>query len=307
VSEHAGPDTGPGHGPSGTREDGAARSRPAVDGRTPRHVLVTGAGGGIGAAVCEAFAEQGCTITASDLREEALAGLVARLRDGFGVRAAALPADLANADAAAGLVARADALAGPPDVLVNAAGIYPATPLAEMTAALWDQVMDVNVRAAMLTSTALARLLTQRRRPGAIVNITSGAALRARFGAAHYSASKAALEMLTRSCAVEFGPLGIRVNAVSPGFVTVDSPVNPVTDDYAAAVSVNPLGRPGEPSDIAYAVRWVAGNEASWMNGSVVRLDGGASAGTTALPRHWPSLSEVQAGAGARRTEATRA
>ncbi|MEW2544293.1 SDR family oxidoreductase [Streptomyces sp. NPDC047002] len=261
-----------------------------------RHVLVTGAAGGIGAAVCAAFAEEGCTVTASDLPSAALTGLVARLGE-YGGTARALPADLADAEAAAALVGRAADLAGPPDVLVNAAGIYPAVPLAEMTAALWDRVQDVNVRAAMLTSAALARLLTAAGTPGAIVNITSGAALRARFGAAHYSASKAALEMLTRSCAVEFGPHGIRVNAVSPGFVTVDSAVNPVTEEYAAAVSVNPLGRPGEPADIARAVRWVAGPEASWMTGSVVRLDGGASAGTTTLPRHWPGLSGTQAGA----------
>ncbi|GHJ36821.1 SDR family NAD(P)-dependent oxidoreductase [Streptomyces sp. TS71-3] len=274
--------------------------------RSPRHVLVTGAGGGIGAAICGAFAADGCTVTASDIRAEALAEQAKRFRgtpgtsDTSGISGTSLGtlvADLSDAEAAAGLVERARDLAGrEPDVLVNAGGIYPATPLTEMTAAAWDRVMDVNVRAAMLTSVAFARLLTAAGRPGTIVNITSGAALRARYGAAHYSASKAALEMLTRSCAVEFGPLGIRVNAVSPGFVTVGSAVNPVTDEYAAAVSVNPLGRPGTPEDIARAVRWLAGPEAAWMNGSVVRLDGGASAGTTALPRHWPGVSQVQSG-----------
>ncbi|MCA1219316.1 SDR family NAD(P)-dependent oxidoreductase [Streptomyces sp. 8L] len=268
-----------------------------------RHVLVTGAAGGIGAAVCAAFAQDGCTVTASDLPSAALTDLADRLA-GDGTTAHALPADLADPDAAATLVERATGLAGPPDVLVNAAGIYPATPLTEMTAEIWDRVLDINVRAAMLTSAALARVLTAAGAPGSIVNITSGAALRARFGAAHYSASKAALEMLTRACAVEFGPHGIRVNAVSPGFVTVDSAVNPVTEAYAAAVSVNPLGRPGDPDDIARAVRWVAGPEASWMTGSVVRLDGGASAGTTTLPRHWPELSGTQAGTAA--GEATR-
>ncbi|WP_329454351.1 SDR family NAD(P)-dependent oxidoreductase [Streptomyces sp. NBC_01497] len=260
-----------------------------------RHVLVTGASGGIGAAVCAAFAQEGCAVTASDLPSGALSALVERLA-GAGASARALAADLADPQAAGALVDRASELAGPPDVLVNAAGIYPATPLTEMTADIWDRVMNVNVRAAMLTSAAFARVLTAAGVAGNIVNITSGAALRARYGAAHYSASKAALEMLTRSCAVEFGPHGIRVNAVSPGFVTVDSAVNPVTDAYAAAVSVNPLGRPGEPDDIARAVRWVAGPEASWMTGSVVRLDGGASAGTTTLPRHWPELSGTQAG-----------
>lgn len=258
-----------------------------------RHVLVTGAAGGIGAAVCTAFAEEGHSVTASDLPTGALPELVDRLGR-FAAPVRALPADLSDAGQAAALVDRAAEAAGPPDVLVNAAGIYPATPLAEMTADLWDRVQDVNVRAAMLTSAALARVLTGA--GGSIVNVTSGAALRARHGAAHYCASKAALEMLTRSCAVEFGAHGIRVNAVSPGFVTVDSDINPVTEDYAAAVSVNPLGRAGEPADVARAVLWAAGPEASWMTGSILRVDGGASAGATTLPRHWPHLSGVQAG-----------
>ncbi|WP_078849614.1 SDR family NAD(P)-dependent oxidoreductase [Streptomyces sp. NRRL F-5126] len=274
-------------------ERSAPPGRPAP---SARHVLVTGAAGGIGAAICAAFAAEKCIVTASDLPGAPLNALVKRLT-AHGTTAHALPADLSDAGAAADLVGRASRLAGTPGVLVNAAGIYPATPLGELTAEVWDRVMDVNVRAAMLTTTALARALIARGETGTVVNITSGAALRARPGAAHYSASKAALEMLTRSCAVEFGPHGIRVNAVSPGFVTVDSAANPVTDAYAAAVSVNPLGRAGEPDDIARAVRWVAGPEASWMTGSIVRLDGGASAGTTTLPLHWPQLSGTQAGA----------
>lgn len=93
--------------------------------------------------------------------------------------------------------------------------------------------------------------------------------------------------MLTKSAAVELGPFGIRVNAVSPGFVDVDSTVNPVTEAYAAAVSVNPLGRRGRPDDIAAGVYWLASDEAEWVTGTVLRIDGGASAGTTTLPLHW--------------------
>ncbi len=260
-----------------------------------RHVLVTGGASGIGAAVCEEFAAAGCRVTAVDQREEALVETVRALRKRFAGPVGALVCDLADPAAADALVTRAaDGPNGAVDVLVNAAGLYPAVPLLEMTQPLWDRVMDVNVRAAMLTTVAFGRARVAAGLGGAVVNISSGAAIRARPGAAHYSTSKAALEMLTKSCAVELGPHGIRVNAVSPGFVTVDSDANPVTEEYAAAVSVNPLGRRGRPADIARAVRWLAGRDTDWVTGSVVRVDGGATAGTTGLPLHWPGVTGVQ-------------
>jgi NAD(P)-dependent dehydrogenase (short-subunit alcohol dehydrogenase family) len=253
-----------------------------------RNVLVTGAGGGIGAAIAARFAAAGDRLVLADLRPVELSTVAAQLRADHGVEVVELPGDLADADHASGLVARAGAV----DVLVNAAGIYPATPLLEMTAAAWDRVQDVNVRAALLTTVAFG----QSGRPGAVVNISSGAATRARPGAAHYATSKAALEMLTKACAVELGGLGIRVNAVSPGFVTVDSDANPVTEAYAAAVSVNPLGRRGEPREIADAVFWLAGPEAGWITGAILRVDGGSTAGTAGLPLHWAGTTTVQQG-----------
>jgi NAD(P)-dependent dehydrogenase (short-subunit alcohol dehydrogenase family) len=253
-----------------------------------RNVLVTGAGGGIGAAIADRFAAAGDRLALTDLRPAELSTVADRLRTAHGVEVVELPGDLADADHASGLVARAGAV----DVLVNAAGIYPATPLLEMTAATWDRVQDVNVRAALLTTVAFGRA----GRPGAVVNISSGAATRARPGAAHYATSKAALEMLTKACAVELGGHGIRVNAVSPGFVTVDSDANPVTEEYAAAVSVNPLGRRGEPREIADAVFWLAGPEAGWITGAILRVDGGSTAGAAGLPLHWAGETAVQQG-----------
>ncbi|GAA5156099.1 MULTISPECIES: SDR family NAD(P)-dependent oxidoreductase [Amycolatopsis] len=253
-----------------------------------RHVLVTGAGGGIGAAIADRFAADGCRLTLSDYRADELASVATGLREKHGVDVSELPGDLAEAAFAEELVPRAGKL----DVLVNAAGIYPATPLLDMTAATWDRVQDVNVRAAMLTTVAFGR----QGGPGAVVNISSGAATRARPGAAHYATSKAALEMLTKACAVELGGAGIRVNAVSPGFVTVDSPANPVTEEYAAAVSVNPLGRRGLPADIAEAAYWLAGDHANWITGAVLRVDGGSTAGAPSLPLHWDGQTAVQQG-----------
>jgi len=204
----------------------------------------------------------------------------------------AVVADLGD-ERCADVIEQAARQAGPIDVLVNAAGIYPATPLDAMTAAAWDRVQQVNVRAPVLLTVALARA----GRPAAVVNISSGAATRARPGAAHYCTSKAALEMATKACAVELAGRGIRVNAVAPGFVEVDSPVNPVTAAYAAAVSANPIGRAGRPAEVAAAVVWLAADEAGFVTGAVLRVDGGATAGTAELPLHHTHVTALQ-GAG---------
>lgn len=248
-----------------------------------RHVLVTGAAGGIGLACARAFHELGDTVTGVDARADVLADAMKPLRG------TALTADLSDPDCADVL----DRVPAPVDVLVNAAGIYPATALADMTARVWDQVQHVNVRAPML----LTRKLAAAGRPAVVVNISSSAATRARPGAAHYCTSKAALDMVTKACAVELAGQGIRVNAVAPGFVEVDSPVNPVTTEYARAVSANPIGRAGRPDEIAAAVVWLASDAAAFVTGSIMRVDGGGTAGSTALPPHFPTMTALQEGA----------
>jgi 3-oxoacyl-[acyl-carrier protein] reductase len=253
-----------------------------------RHALVTGAAGGIGAACAEACAREGMAVTGVDARDQELTEAMDLIGERFGVPVQALAADLTDDDC--GEVVALAAGLGPVDVLVNAAGIYPATPLRQMTAASWDRVQQVNVRAPMMLTVALAA----QGRPGAVVNIGSGAATRARPGAAHYCTSKAALEMATKAAAVELADAGIRVNCVAPGFVTVDSPVNPVSDEYRDQVSVNPTGRAGQPAEIAAAVVWLASDAASFVTGAVLRVDGGATAGTTALPLHFQSVTALQ-------------
>lgn len=247
-----------------------------------RHVLVTGAASGIGLAVAQRFAALGDRLTLVDHRADALAAAAGSI--GSTAAVGTIVADLRDPDAPTRAVTTAWEQA-PVDVLVNAAGVYPATPFLELDATTWDSVQDVNVRAPLLATVALGRLAGAAGRTPAVVNITSGAALRARPGAAPYSTSKAALEMVTRASALELGAAGIRVNAVAPGFVVVDSEVNRVSDEYAAAVSPNPLGRPGEPSDIAKAVVWLADPEQSgWVTGTILRVDGGSSTGAHTLP-----------------------
>jgi NAD(P)-dependent dehydrogenase (short-subunit alcohol dehydrogenase family) len=257
------------------------------------HVLVTGAASGIGQATAESFAADGWQVTGVDIRVSELAAAMGALPEGLG---AAVPCDLADPSAPEKAIATAWARE-PLSHVVNAAGIYPAISFLDLGDVLWDRVQAVNVRAPMLLTQAFARRAIDAGRTGSVVNISSGAALRARPGAAHYCTSKAALEMLTRAAAVELGSVGIRVNAVSPGFVTVKSRVNPVSDEYADAVSANLLGRRGQPSDIASAVRWLCSTESGWVTGTILRVDGGMSAGTNQLPLHWTGLTAVQSGA----------
>ncbi|WP_394427687.1 SDR family NAD(P)-dependent oxidoreductase [Streptomyces sp. SGAir0957] len=247
------------------------------------HVLVTGAAGGIGGAIAEEFAARGALLTLADRDPGALDRVAARL----GGRAATHTADLTDPDAPSALVEAAWSGHGPVDVLVNAAGLYPSLDMLDVDARAWDRLFAVNLRAPVLTTGAFARLAVAAGRPGAVVNISSGSALRARPGGGPYASSKAALEMATRAAALELGEHGIRVNAVSPGFVQVASDCNPVSAEYAAAIGTNPLGRPGDPRDIARAVCWIAGPDASWITGEVLRVDGGSSTGALHLPRIW--------------------
>ena len=260
-----------------------------------RHAVITGAGSGIGRQVALRFAGLNYRLTLADIDEAALSSAVQDSRAAGAAEALAVVADLASPEGPESLIAKAWA-AGPVDVLVNSAGIYPATPFLALNAQTWDAVQHLNTRAPLLATVALAQKAVEAGRGASVVNISSGAALRARPGAAPYSTSKAALEMATRAAALELGPHGIRVNAVAPGFVTVNSSANPVTEEYAAAVSGNPLGRRGEPDDIARAVVWLAGPEAEWITGEILRVDGGSSTGAMNLPLHWPVNATAMAG-----------
>jgi NAD(P)-dependent dehydrogenase (short-subunit alcohol dehydrogenase family) len=253
-----------------------------------RHAVVTGAGSGIGLQVAKRFAGLGFRLTLADITAAPLADAADACREAGAEDVSELIVDMGSALGPETLVAEAWALA-PVDVLVNSAGVYPATPYLELNAGIWDSVLNLNTRAPLLATVALSQRAIEAGRQASVVNISSGAALRARPGAAPYSTSKAALEMATRASALELGQYGIRVNAVAPGFVTVNSNVNPVTEEYAAAVSGNPLGRRGEPDDIARAVVWLSGDEAAWITGETLRVDGGSATGAMHLPLHWPA------------------
>src|SRR5499427_8466066 len=219
-------------------------------------VLVTGAAGRIGPVICATFAREGACVGVVDVAADRAQATAEKLR-AAGHRAVAVAADVSSAtDVSVALEAVTSAL-GPVDVLVNAHGISPNRPLIDADESEWDRTFAVNTRGTMLTCRAVGRQMIERGRGGAIVNVSSGASTSARLGAAGYCGSKAAINMLTQALAIELGPHGIRVNAVSPGLVT-DAALRAddasLTPYMRMMLDMTPLGRTGAPADIAEVV-----------------------------------------------------
>ncbi|RAY17276.1 SDR family NAD(P)-dependent oxidoreductase [Actinomadura craniellae] len=243
--------------------------------------IVTGAAGGIGRACAAALSRRGAVVIGADLRDRPVPGgpAITEFRR----------LDVTDPEAVDALVGEVAAAHEGLSILVNSTGLYPSAPLTGIGAGEWDRVLGVNLKGPHLCVAAFARALVAAGRPGTVVNISSTAAARARLGAAHYSASKAGLDMLTRSQSLELARHGIRVNAVAPGYVKVDSSVNPISAEYEDAVlSGIPLGRVGRPDDVAEAVAFLCGDAAAWITGEVLVVDGGASAGNAGLPPSGP-------------------
>jgi NAD(P)-dependent dehydrogenase (short-subunit alcohol dehydrogenase family) len=230
-----------------------------------RRALVTGGGSGIGRATTDVLRGRGARVVTVDL---AGGDVTADVRDPEAVTAA--------------VAAAAKALEGPPDMLVAAAGVYRIEPFVELEPGSWDDVLAVNLRGAFLTGRAVARLLIDSGRPGAIVNLASTAALRgdAAEPSAHYNASKAGVIALTRQMAIELAPHGIRVNCVCPG--VIDTPMLRVMDAPAAGAewvqAAVPLARLGDPTEVARVVAFLASDEASYVTGAALPIDGGLTA-----------------------------
>jgi 3-oxoacyl-[acyl-carrier protein] reductase len=246
-----------------------------------RKAFVTGASGGLGRGIARLFLEEGAMVALADVRgaEEARGAL------GGDSRSTAVELDVRDPASVEAAISEAWDVFGGLDILVNCAGVYPSDLIVDMSVDAWDNVIDTNLKGPFLCSRVMVSRWIEQGVKGHIVNITSGAALRARPGAAHYCTSKAALEMLTRAFALEMAPHHIHVNAVSPGFFDVSSDVNQISRDYVdTLVKTIPWGEGGKPSDIAEAVLFLCSDAASYISGTSLRVDGAYSTGTNALP-----------------------
>jgi NAD(P)-dependent dehydrogenase (short-subunit alcohol dehydrogenase family) len=246
-----------------------------------RKAFVTGAAGGLGLGVAKLFLAEGASVAVADIR----GADGARASLGNHGHTLAVSMDVREPASVEAAISEAWDAFGGLDVLVNCAGIYPSDLIVDMSVDAWDSVIDTNLKGPFLCSRLVVSRWIEQGVQGHIVNITSGAALRARPGAAHYCTSKAALEMLTRAFALEMAPYHIHVNAVSPGFFDVSSGVNQISREYVdAIVKTIPWGTGGQPEDIAEAVLFLCSDAAAYITGTSLRVDGGYSTGTNMLP-----------------------
>ncbi|HEY8975217.1 MAG TPA: glucose 1-dehydrogenase [Burkholderiaceae bacterium] len=234
--------------------------------------IVTGASKGIGAGIALRLAADGAAVIVNYARAADDAEEVVRRITEAGGRAVAVQADLASPEQVAPLVDAAVRHFGRLDILVNNAGIYGFDRLDDVTPENFDAHFHVNVRGPLLATQAAARVLPA---GGVVVNISSGVA-KSPSGMTHvYSSTKGALDVLTRSLAIELGPRGIRVVGVAPGFVETDGNAHLVDDFAPALVAKTPLGRTGRPDDIAATVAFAVSQDAAWVTGTTIDAAGG--------------------------------
>lgn len=234
-----------------------------------KRAIVTGAANGIGRAIADRLAEEGCEVVYADLDRAAAATAAETAPGGLG-RAA--PADVADAQAVHRMVAAARE-AGPIDILVNNAGIMDRQPFLEMREDFWDRVLGINLKGAFLVSQEVARRMVADGASGAIVNVASNSGVFGGRGRAAYGASKAGLINLTQTMAIELAEHGIRVNAVAPGPTRTRVATTP--EPGPAVMMRMPLRRWGEPAEIAAVAAFLASDEASFVTGHVYGADGG--------------------------------
>jgi D-sorbitol dehydrogenase (acceptor) len=251
-----------------------------------RHALLTGAGGGIGLAVTEAYLREGASCTAADLAPQAPAA-VAALMARYPTQLQYVRADVTDPASVRQLLAAAQRRFGPVDILFNNAAVFDMAPLLESSLAMYQRLFDVNVKGMFLVMQQVLQSMVEAGRTGSIINLASQAGRRGEALVAHYCASKAAVISYTQSAALAMAPHGIRVNGLAPG--VVDTPMwehvdalfaryeglQPGEKKKAVGLAV-PLGRMGLPSDLAGAAIFLASDESAYITAQTLNVDGGS-------------------------------
>jgi NAD(P)-dependent dehydrogenase (short-subunit alcohol dehydrogenase family) len=239
--------------------------------------LVTGAARGIGRGIAEVFAAEGADVAVNDVDQMQQAEEVAAAIRSAGRRALTVQADVAKRSDVEPMVERVWKELGPIDILVNNAGIETIVPFLELTDEQWTRLVDVNLRGAWLCSQVFCRRVVQEKRPAAIVNIGSIQAAKVLPGRTHYAPTKLGLEALTRNMSAEMTPQGIRVNCIHPGLIDT-----PMTEWVMKDPQILPLvlaqislGRAGQPREIGNVAAFFASDDASYLTGQSIFVDGG--------------------------------
>ena len=239
-----------------------------------RIAVVTGAAQGIGRAIAETLARRGAHVVVADINLEKAQATAQAIAASTGQRVIAVQTNVADSTSAQAMIDRTLAEFGRIDVLVNNAGTTRDNLIVRISDADWDLVLGVNLKGAFNCSKAAVRPM-MKQRYGRIINISSVSGLAGQAGQTNYSSSKAGLIGFTKALAKEVGSRGITVNAVAPGFVPTDLTSEILGKVQDEAIKMTPLGRLGSVEDIAYAVAFLVSDEASFITGQVLSVDGG--------------------------------
>ena len=250
----------------------------------PRAAIITGAERGIGRAIALKFAQAGADLFITGLDQESLDQLQLEIETRYQRKVVAKVVNLLNAEGAQALVTQAMNHWPHIDIIVNNAGIFPSLPTLEISDTQWDDLMSINLRSAFIASREFSKRLIAKGCNGTILNMLSISGLTSGGNATHYVASKHALAGVTKSMAVELGPMGIRVIGLAPGLILTPGVDQLIGDSADVAASFNdyaqslPLGRAGTADEVANVALFAVSELASFVTGTIIPVDGGALA-----------------------------
>jgi 3-oxoacyl-[acyl-carrier protein] reductase len=240
-----------------------------------KHAIITGAGRGIGKAIAQKFLQEGARLLICDLVPDRLQITLEELKPYGDIHG--ITCDVTQMDQCRTLIARAEELFGSIDILVNNAGIAISQPFLQQSEETWDKTLGVNLKSVFLLSQLAAQVMVKQDKGGSIVNMASSNGHMGERGLAAYNASKAGVILLTKTIAIELAPYKIRANCVSPGFIRTE-----LADEAGLGeefireyVQKIPLGRYGKPEEVANVFAFLASDEASFITGESVIIDGG--------------------------------